>query len=97
MKINDYTNREAKLIPLSIISENAAGQQYVYAISGEVNKEKGTYGKAVQRLIAVGKTQGDRIEVLDGINVGDKIILEGARSVKNNQEVKIAHKDQKVK
>ena len=50
-----------------------------------------------KRLIAVGKTQGDRIEVLDGINVGDKIILEGARSVKNNQEVKIAHKDQKVK
>ena len=97
LKINDYTNGEAILIPLSIISENAAGQQYVYAISGEVNKEKGTYGKAVQRLIAVGKTQGDRIEVLDGINVGDKIVLEGARSVKNNQEVKIAHKDQKVK
>ncbi len=92
LKINDYTNDNAVLIPLSIISENAAGEQYVYAITNKAKKEKGTYGKAVQRIISVGKTQGDQIEVLDGIKAGDEIVLEGARSVKNDQEVKISTK-----
>jgi RND family efflux transporter MFP subunit len=89
LKINDYTNEKAILVPLSIISENAAGEQYVYAITGKADKEKGTFGTAVQKIIKVGKTQGDQIEVLDGIKSGDEIVLEGARSVKDNQEVKI--------
>ena len=40
-------------------------------------------------VIKTGKTQGDIIEVLSGIESGTKIIEEGARSVKNGQEVKI--------
>ena len=44
---------------------------------------------AKQQIITTGKSQGDRIEVLSGIKVGDKIIVEGARSVKDNQEVRI--------
>ena len=95
LKINDYTNEEAILIPLSIISENAKGEQYVYAISNRAKRDNSTFGKAVQRIIKTGKTQGDLIEVLDGINVGDEIVSEGARSVKNNQEVKIADKEVK--
>jgi len=92
LKINDYTNNNAILVPLSIISENAAGEQYVYAIASKSNKEDGTFGKAVQRIIKVGKTQGDQIEVLEGIKSGDEIVLEGARSVKDNQEVRIVSK-----
>ena len=32
LKINDYTNEKAILIPQSIISENAEGEQYIYII-----------------------------------------------------------------
>ena len=92
LKINDYTNENAILIPSSIISENASGEQYVYAITNKENKDGVTYGKAVQRFITVGKTQGDEIEVLSGINPGDEIVKEGARSVKNEQAVKIDQK-----
>lgn len=95
LKINDYTNDDAILIPLSIISENAQGQQYVYAVTGIQKKGNVTYGKAVQQIIKVGKTQGDDIEVLEGINVGDQIIDAGARTVKNNQEVKITTEEKK--
>ncbi len=95
LKINDYTNDDAILIPLSIISENAQGQQYVYAVTGIQKKGNVTYGKAVQKIIKVGKTQGDDIEVLEGINVGDQIIDAGARTVKNNQEVKITTEEKK--
>ena len=51
-----------------------------------------TLGTAIQKIITVGKTQGDKIEVLSGIKTGDEIVLEGARTVKDNQEVKISTK-----
>ena len=35
LRINDYTNNNALLIPQSIISENASGEQFVYVIKNE--------------------------------------------------------------
>ncbi|MDX1463802.1 MAG: efflux RND transporter periplasmic adaptor subunit [Marinirhabdus sp.] len=85
LRINDYTNENAILIPQSIISENAEGEQYVYVLQ---NKE-GSKATAQRVIIETGKTQGDVIEVLKGLKAGDEIIDEGARSVKEGQTVKI--------
>lgn len=86
LKINDYTNEEAILIPQSIISENAEGEQYIYVVN-EKNAEDEGIAKRV--IIETGKTQGDVIEVLDGIESGAEIVQEGARSVKDGQTVKV--------
>jgi RND family efflux transporter MFP subunit len=86
LKINDYTNENSVLIPQSIISENANGQQYVYTVSAKTAANIGTARKVI---IETGKTQGSVIEVLKGIKSGDEIILEGARSVKEGQQVKV--------
>ncbi|WP_418510613.1 efflux RND transporter periplasmic adaptor subunit [Corallibacter sp.] len=86
LKINDYTNKNAILIPQSIISENAEGEQYVYVVNDKNAKEEGV---AKRVIIKTGKTQGDVIEVLDGIENGIEIIQEGARSVKDGQTVKV--------
>jgi len=85
LKINDYTNKNALLIPQSIISENAKGQQYVYIVK---NKNDG-YATAERVIIKTGKTQGDIIEVLKGLEKGVEIIEEGARNVKDGQSVQI--------
>jgi len=85
LKINDYTNKAAYLIPQSIISENAEGLQYVYTITNK-NENKGT---AKQAFVITGKTQGDFIEILSGLSHEDEIINEGARSIKDGQEIKI--------
>lgn len=85
LKINDYTSEEAILIPQSIISENAAGEQYVYILK----EKQGEKAVATRIIIETGKTQGDLIEILKGINAGDEIIEEGARSVKDGQIVKV--------
>jgi RND family efflux transporter MFP subunit len=82
--INDYTNENALLIPQSVISENAAGEQYAY-----VAELHGETAVAKRHIITTGKTQGDYVEVISGINAGDLIIKEGARSVKDAQAVKI--------
>lgn len=84
VRINDYTNEKAILIPQSIVSENAAGEQYVYVVKDNA--------KAQKVVITPGKTQGDYLEVLAGINRGAHIIDEGARSVKEGQQVKVVDK-----
>jgi RND family efflux transporter MFP subunit len=84
--INDYTSDDAILIPQSILSENAEGEQYVFLVEAD-SIENDPVAKKV--VITTGKTQGDFVEVLSGINSGDAIIDEGARSVKEGQKVKI--------
>ena len=86
LKINDYTNEKAILIPLSIISEDADGQQYIYIVD-EVNADNEATAKRV--IIETGKPQGDEIEVLKGLSNNAQIIQEGARTVKDGQVVKI--------
>jgi multidrug efflux pump subunit AcrA (membrane-fusion protein) len=87
LRINDYTNPKALLIPISVISENAQGEQYVYV----ANAAAGDAQEAIaeRKIITTGLTQGDYTEVISGITEGDAIIVEGARTVKDGQEVKI--------
>lgn len=86
LKINDYTNTNAILIPQSIISENAKGEQFVYILK---NKKKNNEATAERLVIATGKTQGDFIEITAHLAPGAEIIMEGARSVNNGQVVKV--------
>ena len=86
VRINDYTSAKAILIPQSIISENAEGEQYAY-IAMEPNADNEAIAKKI--IITTGKTQGALIEVLSGIEDGNHVIKEGARSVKDGQKVKI--------
>ncbi len=85
LKINDYTNNAAFIIPQSIISENAMGEQYIYILK-QKNQDKAVASRVI---IETGKKQGNNIEVLSGLKEGDQVVEEGARSVKDGQSVKI--------
>jgi len=90
LRINAYSNDSALLIPQGIISENASGEQYVYMISERSDNDEAT---AEKRIIETGLTQGDYIEVIKGLDPGVEIIMEGARSVNDGQNVKILNQD----
>lgn len=84
LKINDYTSSNAIMVPLSVISENQNGEQYVMII------EKTDEGlKATRRTITTGKTDDSLIEIISGLKVGDQVITAGARSVKEGQLIDI--------
>lgn len=84
VKINDYINENAILIPQSVVSENAEGGQYVYVIA----EENGAV-TAKKSIITPGKTQGDYLEVLEGLSAGSQVIVDGARSVRDGQNVQV--------
>ncbi len=88
LSINDYTAENAIMIPLNVINENSTGDQYVYTAFAKADAEK-NIAIAKRQVVKTGKSQGDMIEILEGLSNGDRIIIEGARSVKNDQEVKI--------
>ena len=89
LRLNNYSNSNAILIPQSIISENAKGQQFIYVVKD--NKEKNQV-YAERLVIETGKTNGDFIEVTKNLDANVDIILEGARSVNNGQVVKVINK-----
>ena len=86
IKINDYSSKEAVLIPQSIISENSLGEQYIF-LAQDINPENEAIAKKI--IIKTGKTQGDFVEILEGLVSNDVIVNEGARNVKDGQDVKI--------
>ena len=86
IKINDYTSEQAILIPQSIISENSLGEQYIF-LAQKINSNN--EAKAKKIILKTGKTQGDFVEILEGISSNDIVVNEGARNVKDGQNVKI--------
>lgn len=86
VSLNDYSSENAILIPQSIVSENAAGEQYVFVAE---NPNGDNEAIAKRSIITTGKTQNGNVEVLSGLVEGQHVIEEGARSVKEGQKVKI--------
>jgi len=86
LRINDYSNDSSFLIPQSIISENADGEQYVYIVQPANNSNIGVTKRVI---ITTGKNFQDQVEVLNGLESNMLLIEEGARSVKEGQEVEI--------
>jgi len=86
VQINNYSSDNAIIIPQSVISENAQGEQYVYLAT---EADSNDMAIAKKQIINTGQSQGDFVEVLAGITPGSQVILEGARNVRENQQVKI--------
>ena len=86
IQIKDYSTPNAITVPISIISENAEGEQYLY-VAKNVDKDGNAIAKKV--IVKTGQSQNSLVEIIEGIKDGDQIINEGARSVKDGQKVSI--------
>ena len=86
IKINIYKKDDAIVIPLRIIREDALGKNFVYVMY-EDNKE-GVYLTSKQ-FITLGNKSEDKVEVTEGLDLGDIVVLEGAYSVEDSQRVKL--------
>lgn len=83
LSINDYVNDSTLVLPIALLSENAEGEKYVYAIKKDSKNRK----YADKRTVTLGKLQNGMVEILEGIKAGDAIIKEGAKLVRNEEQV----------
>lgn len=83
LSINDYVNDSTLVLPIALLSENAEGENYVYAIKKDSKNRK----YADKRTVTLGKLQNGMVEILEGIKTGDAIIKEGAKLVRNEEQV----------
>lgn len=56
------------------------GEHFVYIVNG---------GKAEKRTVTPGKQQGLNVEITDGLNRGDQLVVEGRMLLENGSKVKI--------
>ena len=80
VNILDYTNKEAILIPESIVSEDSENRKFVFVVKNNT---------AVKVVIQTGYTQNGFIEVTEGLKLNQVVINEGGRIVKEGQKVKV--------
>ncbi|MBL0691882.1 MAG: efflux RND transporter periplasmic adaptor subunit [SAR324 cluster bacterium] len=78
IKINDIKNQIS--LPLSAILSNAKGS-YVYIVDGN--------NIATQRSITKGNVVGNLVQVNDGLNSGDKVVIRSQQFLKNNDLVTV--------
>jgi RND family efflux transporter MFP subunit len=79
MKISNYENASALVVPVSVIQKTADGDM-LYIADG--NKAKAVFVKT-------GRTANGNIEILEGLNAGDKVIVEGYEELDNGEAVAI--------
>ena len=85
LSVVDYTNPEALMVPLRVIRENASGSTYVFVLSQPESDNGYTTEK---RIVELGKSKQELIEVLTGLSPGDLIVDEGVSTLVEDQKVK---------
>lgn len=81
VRIKDYENKKAVVIPLTILQTDEKGK-YVYVLANENGKKV-----ARKKQVQVGEIYGEQIEVLSGLGEGDQLITQGFQSLYEGQPV----------
>ncbi|OUW34697.1 MAG: hypothetical protein CBD39_03045 [Flavobacteriaceae bacterium TMED179] len=81
----DYVNPEAIIIPLRIVRENANGESFVFILTQP--EENNSY-TTEQRIIKLGKSKDEMIEVISGLSPGELVVDEGVSLLVDNQKIK---------
>ena len=74
------------MIPLSIVREDASGNNFVYIMNADI--KEGVY-ITTKTFITLGNKNNIDVEVTDGLQIGDILVLEGANIVEDSQRVKL--------
>lgn len=83
LTINDYTNPEALTVPRNIVQETGTEQFLFVAV------ESGGVRTAAKRPVRIGKTYDNRVEILEGLADGDKVVTFGFQLVSDGRPVAV--------
>jgi len=71
---------DAVVLPLAALITTPEGEKVVFVMKD---------GKAIRRKVKTGIEASDRIQVLEGISPGDKVIVTGHKELKDGMDVRV--------
>ncbi len=74
------------LIPLSAVTEDGSGNRFVYVISSVEDRE----AVLAKREVKLGTLIGREIEIISGLESGDRVVTAGVNYVYDGQKVKVS-------
>ncbi|MBY8963220.1 efflux RND transporter periplasmic adaptor subunit [Flavobacterium sp. D11R37] len=86
LKIEDYTNKAALLVPENVVQQKSGGRLVVYTLD---NKGKKGEPVAVENEVKTGLKSGAYVEIKSGLKEGDRVITDGAKTVENGTPVEV--------
>ena len=88
VRLNDYTSEGAIIIPENVVQTNATGERMAYVLE----KDSDSTGVAHKRILETGLSYDNSVEVLSGLEPGDLLIINGARSIREGEKVRISNR-----
>jgi RND family efflux transporter MFP subunit len=83
LKIVDYINKNAIVVPTNVIQEDGEKNKYVYVVTNSNGKS----GNAKKTIVKVGQSFDNVTEILSGITAKDIIVTEGINAISDGMKV----------
>jgi len=83
LKIIDYTNKNAIVVPTNVVHEDGAGSKFVFTLTSS----NGKTGIAKKVLVKTGQSSDNLTEILSGLSANDIIVTEGVNSISDGMKL----------
>ena len=83
LKIIDYINKQAIVVPTNIIQEDGSGNKFIYTVSNS----NGKTGTAKKVIVTPGKSSDNVTEILSGLSANDIIVIEGVNTISDGMKL----------
>jgi membrane fusion protein, multidrug efflux system len=83
LKIMDYTNKSAIVVPTNVVQEDGEGNKFVFTVSDS----NGKTGKAKKTIVSLGKSSDNVTEIAKGLSEKDLIVTEGVNTISEGMKL----------
>lgn len=83
LKIIDYTNPKAIVVPTNVVQEDADGNKFVFVVANA----NGKTGTAKKVLVEVGKSSDNVTEITSGLSANDVVVTEGVNTISEGMKL----------
>lgn len=83
LRIIDYTNKNATVVPSNVIQKDADGNSYVYTV---IDRD-GKTGKAKKTIVKTGQSSDNLTEILEGVSADDVIVTDGVNTISEGMKL----------
>ncbi|MDH3244385.1 MAG: efflux RND transporter periplasmic adaptor subunit [Saprospiraceae bacterium] len=84
IKVNDFTEEDVLVLPLSLVQQEVGGRDYVFVAA---NDDNGLYAKKV--YVETGESYDGDVVIKSGLTTEDLVIDQGARGLSANERIEI--------